>query len=190
MLSNLKWRFILYAAITVFAILLVLPTLTSRLPTWFTKVIPTEKIHQGLDLLGGMHLILEVEAEKAVESYVERIKNNLKDDLKDRGIPAGKVEREKANQILLEVSGEKGKWEKLLSERYSILQELSSSEIGGGIWRTVLVLDSRQADHIKKNAIDQALETIRNRIDQFGVSEQEITLQGTDRILIQLPGIK
>ncbi len=53
-----------------------------------------------------------------------------------------------------------------------------------------LVLDSRQADQIKKNAIDQALETIRNRIDQFGVSEPEITLQGTDRILIQLPGFK
>jgi preprotein translocase subunit SecD len=53
-----------------------------------------------------------------------------------------------------------------------------------------LVLDSRQAEQIKKNAIDQALETIRNRIDQFGVSEPEITLQGTDRLLIQLPGIK
>ena len=69
MLRGLKWRFILYAAITVFAILLLLPTLTSQLPPWFTKVIPAEKIHLGLDLQGGMHLILEVEAEKAVESY-------------------------------------------------------------------------------------------------------------------------
>ena len=190
MLKSLRWKLILYAAITVFAILLVLPTLTSQLPPWFMKVIPTEKIHLGLDLQGGMHLILEVEAEKAVESYVERIKNNLKDDLKDRGIPAGRVEREKRDQIILEVSGEKGKWEKLLSERYSIMQELPSSEIGGGIWRIGLVLDSKQADQIKKHAIDQALETIRNRIDQFGVSEPEITLQGTERILIQLPGIR
>jgi len=190
MLTSLKWRFVLYAAITLFAILLFLPTVTSQLPSWYMKIIPTDKIHLGLDLQGGMHLILEVEAEKAVESYVERIKNNLKDDLKERGIPAGKVEREKKDQIVLEVSGEKGKWEKLLSERYSIMQELSSSETGGGIWKITLVLDSRQADQIKKNAIDQALETIRNRIDQFGVSEPEITLQGTDRILIQLPGVK
>lgn len=190
MLRSLKWKFILYAAISIFAILLLLPTLTSELPQWWTKIFPSEKIHLGLDLQGGMHLILEVEAEKAVESYVERVKNNLKDDLRDRGIPAGKVEREKRDQIILEVSGEKGKWEKLLSERYSIMQEFSSSETGGGIWRIVLVLDSKQADHIKKNAIDQALETIRNRIDQFGVSEPEITLQGTDRILIQLPGVK
>ena len=190
MLKGLKWKLIIYAAITLFAILLVLPTVTSQLPSWYTKVIPTDKIHLGLDLQGGMHLILEAEADKAVESYVERIKNNLKDDLKDKGIPAGKVEREKRDQIVLEVSGEKRKWEKLLSERYSIMQELSTSEIGGGVWRIALVLDSREADQIKKNALDQALETIRNRVDQFGVSEPEITLQGTDRILIQLPGIK
>ena len=190
MLKGLKLKFIIYAAITLFAILLFLPTVTSQLPSWYMKVIPTDKIHLGLDLQGGMHLILEAESDKAVESYVERIKNNLKDDMKERGIPAGKVEREKKDQIVLEVSGEKGKWEKLLSERYSMMQELSTSEIGGGIWKIVLVLDSKQSDRIKKNALDQALETIRNRIDQFGVSEPEITLQGTDRILIQLPGVK
>src|SRR4030042_434891 len=190
MLRSLKWKFILYAAISIFAILLLLPTLTSELPQWWTKIFPSEKIHLGLDLQGGMHLILEVEAEEAVESYVERVKNNLKDDLRDKGVPVGKLEREKSNQIGLEVSGEKEKWEKLLSQRYAILQELSSSALDKGIWRVVLVLDSRQSDQIKKNAIDQALETIRNRIDQFGVAEPEITLQGIDRILIQLPGIK
>jgi len=190
MVRGLKWKFILYGAITLFAILLFLPTLTSELPTWFYKIIPSEKIHLGLDLQGGMHLILEVEAEKAVESYVERIKNNLRDDLRDKGVPVGKLEREKSNQIVLEISGEKDRWEKILSQRYPMMQELSSSTSDKGIWKVALVLDSREADQIKKNAIDQALETIRNRVDQFGVAEPEITLQGTDRILIQLPGIK
>jgi preprotein translocase subunit SecD len=160
------------------------------LPAWFYKIIPTEKVHLGLDLQGGMHLILEVQAEKAIESYVERVKNNLRDDLRDKAVPVGKLEREKSNQIVLEVSGEKGKWEKILSQRYGFMQELSSTALDKGIWRVVLVLDSRQAEQIRKGAIDQALETIRNRIDQFGVAEPEITLQGTDRILIQLPGIK
>jgi preprotein translocase subunit SecD len=190
MVRGLKWKFMLYGAITLFAILLFLPTLTSELPTWFYKIIPSEKIHLGLDLQGGMHLILEVEAEKAVESYVERIKNNLRDDLRDKGVPVGKLEREKSNQIVLEISGEKDRWEKILSQRYPMMQELSSSTSDKGIWKVALVLDSREADQIKKNAIDQALETIRNRVDQFGVAEPEITLQGTDRILIQLPGIK
>ncbi|HSB06112.1 MAG TPA: protein translocase subunit SecD [Thermodesulfobacteriota bacterium] len=190
MLRSLKWRFIFYAAVSVFAILLLLPTLTSELPSWFNKVIPTEKIHLGLDLQGGMHLILEVEAEKAVESYVERIKNNLKDDLKDKGIPVGRIEREGTDQIVFEVSGEKEKWEKLLSDRYSIIQEKSVTPLEKGITKVTYVLDSRQAEQIRKSALDQALETIRNRIDQFGVSEPEITRQGTDRILIQLPGVK
>ncbi len=190
MLKNLKWRLILYSALTLFAVLLFLPTLTPELPAWFYKIIPTEKVHLGLDLQGGMHLILEVEAEKAVESYVERVKNNLRDDLRDKGIPVGKLEREKSNQIVLEVSGDKAKWEKILSQRYSVMQELSTTALDKGIWKVVLVLDSRQAEQVKKGAIDQALETIRNRIDQFGVAEPEITLQGTDRILIQLPGIK
>ena len=61
-MRSLKWRFILYAAITVFSILLLLPTLTSQLPQLWSKIVPSEKIHLGLDLQGGMHLILEVEA--------------------------------------------------------------------------------------------------------------------------------
>ena len=191
MLSSLKWRFILYAAITFFAILLLMPTLTSQLPQWFNKVIPGEKIHLGLDLQGGMYLLLEVEAQKAVESYVERIKSNLGDDLKEAKIPVGKLEREKNDQLIIEFSGSRDKVDKLLSEqRYTMMRELSSSTLDKGIWQVVLVPDSKQVDQIRKNAIDQALEIIRNRIDQFGVSEPEITRQGTDQMLVQLPGVR
>src|SRR4030042_6895591 len=102
MLKTLRWKFILYAAVTVFAILLLLPTLTSQLPPWFMKIIPADKIHLGLDLQGGMHLLLTVEGEKAVESYVEQIKNNLRDEIKDQGIPVGRLDREKTDRIVLE----------------------------------------------------------------------------------------
>ena len=189
MLKSLRWKIILYAAITVFAILLLLPTFTSELPPWFMKVIPTDKIHLGLDLQGGMYLLLTVEGDKAVESYVEQIKNNLKDELKERGIPVGKLEAEKPDRIVLEFSGAKEKVDDLLSQRFTMLRELSTSG-EGGIWKTRLVLDSRETDFVRKRAIDQALEIIRNRIDQFGVSEPEITLQGKDEILVQLPGIR
>jgi len=189
MLKTLRWKIILYAAITAFCILLLMPTLTSQLPPWFTKVIPTDKIHLGLDLQGGMYLLLTVEGEKAVESYVEQIKNNLRDELKERGIPVGKLETEKPDRIVLEFSGAKEKVDNLLSQRFTMLRELSPSG-EGGIWKVQLVLDSKETDYVKKRAIDQALEIIRNRIDQFGVSEPEITLQGTDQILVQLPGVR
>jgi preprotein translocase subunit SecD len=189
MLKSLRWKLILYAAVTAFAILLLLPTLTSQLPSWFTKVIPTDKIHLGLDLQGGMYLLLTVEGEKAVESYVEQIRNNLKDELKERGIPVGKLETEKPDRIVLEFSGAKEKVDNLLTQRFAMLHELPAST-EGGIWKLRLVLDSRETEYVKKKAIEQALEIIRNRIDQFGVAEPEITLQGLDQILVQLPGIK
>ena len=190
MLSGLKWRSILYAAITAFAILLLVPTLTPQLPQWWSKILPSEKIHLGLDLQGGMYLLLGVEADKAVESYVEQVRSNLKDDLKEQGIPVGKLEREKKDHIVLEFSGAKEKVDNLLSRRFSMLHELSSSSGEGGMWKTELILDPKEIEAIKKRAIDQALEIIRNRIDQFGVSEPEITLQGTDQILVQLPGVR
>jgi len=188
MVKNLRWKAILYGAIAVFAILLLVPTVTSQLPPWWSKVLPSEKVHLGLDLQGGMYLLLTVEGEKAVESYVEQIKNNLRDELKDQGIPVGKLEREK-DRIVLEFSGAKEKVDNLLGTRFTLLRELSSSG-EGGIWKVQMVLDSKEIDSVKKRAIDQALEIIRNRIDQFGVSEPEITLQGTDQILVQLPGIR
>jgi preprotein translocase subunit SecD len=142
-----------------------------------------------LDLQGGMYLILEVQADKAIETYVERIRASLAEDLKDKGIPAGRLEREKTDRIAIEISGSKEKLDSLLTQKYPILQELSASE-EGGFWKVTLVLDSREVEFARKRAIDQALEIIRNRVDQFGVSEPEITLQGTERILIQLPGIR
>jgi preprotein translocase subunit SecD len=189
MLKSLKWKAIFYGAVTLFALLLLMPTVTSQLPPWWSKVLPSEKIHLGLDLQGGMYLLLGVEADKAVESYVEQIKNYLADSLKDQGIPVGKLEREKGNQISLEFSGAKEKVDNLLTRQFAMLHELSSSG-EGGIWKVQLVLDTKEIEYSKKRAIDQALEIIRNRIDQFGVSEPEITLQGTDQILVQLPGIK
>ncbi|HMK52808.1 MAG TPA: hypothetical protein VK551_09915, partial [Thermodesulfobacteriota bacterium] len=134
MLRSLKWKLILYAAITIFAILLLLPTVISQLPPWFTKVIPTEKIHLGLDLQGGMYLLLTVEGDKAVESYVEQIVNSLKDELKEKGVPVGKLEREKTDRIILEFSGAKEKVDNLLTQRFTMLRELSSSG-EGGIWK-------------------------------------------------------
>ena len=191
MLRSLMWKILLYAVIAVFAILLLMPTLTSNLPQWWSKIFPSEKIHLGLDLQGGMYLLLGVQGDKAVESYMEQIKNNLRDDLKERSIPVGKLETDKTGRIVFEFSGAKEKVDNLLGERrFSMLRQLPSSGGEGGIWKYQLVLDSKEIADIEKRAIEQALEIIRNRIDQFGVSEPEITLQGTDHILVQLPGIK
>ena len=75
-----------------------------------------------------------------------------------------------------------------LSKEYKELEVKSDSD--NGFTTFLLSLPVREMEYLKKMAVEQAIETIRNRIDEFGVSEPDIRLQGENRILIQLPGIK
>ena len=79
--------------------------------------------------------------------------------------------------------------EKILKDQFPDL-EIKSTEVVEGREKVVLKFQEKRIADIKKTTLDQSLETIRNRVDQFGVSEPEIIPQGEDRILIQLPGIK
>ena len=76
-----------------------------------------------------------------------------------------------------------------LKEQYPNLKEATAQKQGDRV-RVLLEMDPRQIEEIKKSAVEQALETIRNRVDQFGVAEPDISRQGENKILIQLPGIK
>jgi preprotein translocase subunit SecD len=105
MLRSQIWKFSLYAAISLFAVLLLVPTVTTQLPQWWSKIVPSEKIRLGLDLQGGMYLLLGVEAQEALESYLEQIKSSLQDGLKEQVIPVTNLETEKTGQIVLEFSG-------------------------------------------------------------------------------------
>ncbi len=189
MSRNLRWKVLLIIFITVVALIYLAPSVVDQIPGLLGRILPQDKIHLGLDLQGGMHLVLEVEAQKAVESYMERIKGDLKDDLKRKRIYAPIIERIKGDQLSLEVLGEKEKFDEFIEDNYPVLIEISAED-RGKYQKVILGIDERQADYLKRYAVDQALETIRNRVDQFGVAEPDISPQGSDRILIQLPGIR
>jgi len=183
-LKNLSWRFAAIITVIIIAIIYVLPTINPAL--W-----PHKKINLGLDLQGGMHLVLEVDTEKAVESTVERISQEIRRLLKKEHIRHMGVNRVEGTQISVKMEGQKNidGFEKLLDKEFKDLRILSRSTDGVALTMMIDLPDS-ETDHIKKLAAEQALETIRNRIDQFGVSEPDIRQQGDKRILIQLPGIK
>ncbi len=166
------------------AVVYLLPTIN---PDWW----PKKRINLGLDLQGGMHLVLEVDAQKAVESTVERILQELRESLWKAGLRQVIAERVGGDRIVVRVEDPKivAAFEKLLDKEFKELRILEKSTEGGTL---VVKMDLPEAekDNIRKLAISQALETIRNRIDQFGVSEPDIRRQGERRILIQLPGIK
>jgi len=175
--------------ITAAALIYLAPSVVGEIRGFLGKILPQDKIHLGLDLQGGMHLVLEVEAQKAVESYVERIRGDLKEDLKRKRIYAHRIETINGDQLSLEVLGEKGRFDEFIENNYPILEEINAQD-QGKYFKVILGMNKKQAEYLKRYAVDQALETIRNRVDQFGVAEPDISPQGTDRILIQLPGVK
>ncbi|MGE5311788.1 MAG: protein translocase subunit SecD, partial [Nitrospirota bacterium] len=100
-MKDLRWRVLVVVAIVAVALLCLLPTLSKELPRWWTNVFPSEKIHLGLDLQGGMHLLLEVQTDKAVENTVERLAQEMKDDFREAQIRFRQVERQGEDQILV-----------------------------------------------------------------------------------------
>jgi preprotein translocase subunit SecD len=183
-LKALSWRLIS-------VIIVILAAVVYVLPTFWTGMWPHKKINLGLDLQGGMHLVLEVDTDKAVEDTIERISQELRSQLRKERIRVLELERVKDNQISLRIKGKENieKCEKLLDTEFKDLRLVSKSE-SDDVLSLKLDLPDKETEHIKRLAADQALETIRNRIDQFGVSEPDIRNQGANRILIQLPGIK
>ncbi len=181
---KLSWRLILI-------LLVVISGIVYTLPSFYPALWPHKKINLGLDLQGGMHLVLEVDTQKAVESTVERITQEMRSLLKKEHIRYVNLDRIDGAKISVTVSDPEAidNFEKLLENEYEDLRRVSEERDDSGL-TVVLEIPAKEAEGIKRFAADQALETIRNRIDQFGVSEPDIRRQGEGRILIQLPGIK
>ncbi|MBL7179352.1 MAG: protein translocase subunit SecD [Pseudomonadota bacterium] len=183
-MKTISWRLVSVVVVIGTALVYLLPSIKPTL--W-----PHKKINLGLDLQGGMHLALEVDTEKAVESTVERITQELRSLMKTEQIKHGGIKKMEGHRLAVRLQDQKDidAFEKLLDKEFKDLRMLSKST-EDGILTVVMDLPERESAQIKKLATEQALETIRNRIDQFGVSEPDIRLQGEKRILIQLPGIK
>ncbi|MBI5195733.1 MAG: protein translocase subunit SecD [Nitrospirae bacterium] len=177
------WRILLISLTTLLSVIFFLPStqLFLSMPGWLKKIIPEKGITLGLDLQGGLHLVFEVEGDKAVDLTLERIAVSLKDLLDKKGFKAD-VKKDGSNII---VSSSDIKARKVIEDNYPALS-LSDSSEGKAVYK----IPAKEADRIKENAVEQAAETIRNRIDQFGVAEPTIQRQGANEIVVQLPGVK
>jgi preprotein translocase subunit SecD len=140
-------------------------------------------IKLGLDLRGGIHLVLQVNTADAVKAERDDAVELLKNETKDAKIGAVELPTDTSFSVTVTSETDQAKLEDV-SKRF--LSEWTYTT-GGGKWTYTLKDVSRR--QIEDNAVAQALETIRNRIDEFGVSEPLIARQGRDRILVQLPGI-
>ena len=146
-----------------------------------------EKINLGLDLQGGIHLVLQVQTQDAVRAETDKDMEVLAREAADDGMPG--VATNRTSDTSFEVTGvpaDKGDaFEKVAADYLPGWDRTLS----GATWSFAMRAANEKA--IRDGAVNQALQTIRNRVDQFGVSEPVISRQGldSDRIVVQLPGV-
>lgn len=185
-MEGLRSRTWIAAIACVLAILFIIPNFvdTSRFKWW-----PANKINYGLDIQGGLHLVMGVDVDGVVSNTVTRQVASLKSEFAKENINISSYNAERSKQgqfdIFPSTSEDSKKAVSYLQKTYpGSLQVVSSSPEK----LEMKYFDAYLAEQ-KQVIIGQSIETIRNRIDEFGVAEPSITQQGANRILVQLPGM-
>jgi preprotein translocase subunit SecD len=189
--KNLTWKLALIVGILLAFLLGIF-----GIPKSFSKqgllASMTDRIHLGLDLRGGTHLILQVQVNDAVNVDSDNALETLKEQLRTKKINYAEITKpdpkNNPDRIVL-----KGVPPESRSDFLTIVQErLPEYEATPGPENTwVVSMKPQMLADLKNKAVTQAIETIRNRIDQLGVSEPVIQEHGLGQyqILVQLPGI-
>jgi SecD/SecF fusion protein len=191
MIKSIRRKFILLAVLTLSAVFFVLPSFIKDLPSGLQRVLSSDGMRLGLDLQGGMNLILKVNLAQAVQSQLDQSVTDLRAALNEKNISAGPVETVGSNHMRLQLTNpqDMAAFRKIVAEQFPNLTLLSASASAGRA-DADLALTLKEVNYIEDNSVAQSLEIIRNRIDQFGVSEPMLVKRGKDEIVVQLPGIK
>jgi preprotein translocase subunit SecD len=193
MLRSVAIRGSLFIAAALAALIYLTPTFFAdpeKPPAGWPAFLPKDPIRRGLDLQGGTHLVLEVKVDKAIENTIDRMRGELVNLLRERGVSGVTVEKTQAGQLQLKApAAEAERVRGFLKSDFPNL-DIANTQTSSGVTDFFLTLSKEELRSLRDYAVDQSLETIRNRIDQFGVSEPTIVRQGQQDILVQLPGVQ
>ena len=170
---------------TVLSILLLLPTVAGdSLPGWWGKVFPNRGIRLGLDLRGGIFLVIGVDTEKAVEHELNSIEDFMTEELKgDKVLIKGS--EKKGDELKLQFFSKENldAAAKVARENFRDRADIDESDLS-----LDFTLKGSYLSDIQARAIDQVKQVIENRVQELGLVEPSIQKAGSDRILIQVPG--
>ena len=177
------WIIVILIALLLSIIFLTPTFLGDKLPGWWGKVFPQKGLRLGLDLRGGIYLLLGVRAEKAIEHELSHMKELMNEELADEKVlPKSFQNSDKMLTISFFSKSDLEKARKLESN-YKEITDIIENDLS-----LSFTLKDRYIKELQRRAIDQVKETIDNRINEFGVVEPSIQRAGADRILIQVPG--
>ncbi len=177
MLERLNYRVVILIFAIIFGVVFSIPSLTQSEHG--------KKITLGLDLQGGLHMLLGVKTEEAIKSRIKSIAGTVKYILDDNDIVYDDMS----------IANNRVSFKVLDEDDIPKVKELLHSELKGVKIENIkdsfkISLTPKEIIRTKQNAITQAVDTIRNRLDQFGLAEPTVAKQGQDKILVEVPGIK
>ncbi|MDQ6975050.1 MAG: protein translocase subunit SecD [Mariprofundaceae bacterium] len=177
-----RWKFWFILAALLVSLMAALPNVMQP-PSWWPSSM-SKPMNLGLDLKGGIHLVLDVAVDKAVEGHVERDVSEVRRVLRSHKLRYKKLDAVGITlTVAMKQASDNDAARALLKDEFPSY-DLTLTE--QGVFTLV-----RKAATIKEDkgyAIDQAIEVVRNRIDALGTTEPVIIKQGEHRILVQIPG--
>ncbi len=180
-----KWKIAVVVAVCLLGVAFAAPNVldrstTENLPGW----LPNQQISLGLDLRGGSHLLLEVEAQTVINERLESIVDSIRQTLRSERIRyTGLGIRD--SQVTVQI-----KKPDQVEQAYDLLRKIDSgTETVNENGKISITMTEEAVLKAKRSAVEQSIEIVRRRIDETGTKEPNIQRQGDDRILIQLPGI-
>lgn len=165
-----------------------LPKIAKDSDPWYYKVLPSESVKLGLDLMGGLHLKLGIDFNEVHRDAVSKLKNQLLEFCEQEKITGVTAETTNDNKIIVKYPDD-ATWKKVEDQISKHLNDAIDYESQTGSAAT-LKMTALYENSVNTRAIDQSIETLRNRIDEFGIAEPIITRQGEDKIMVEFPGVQ
>lgn len=164
---------------------LVALNLAPKTPDWL-KAIGAMPMKLGLDLRGGVHLLIQVDVDSVLKQRIEGDLNGISQTLRTERIRYAGVTRQGANGVLLQF-----RTMDALDEAYSVVSQRYSEFTWKKVDLTLQgVLSPQALQQARQDTLEQAMNTLRNRVNELGVSEAVVQQQGASRVVVDLPGIQ
>lgn len=163
--------------------------LAPKTPTWL-ETLGAKPMKLGLDLRGGVHFLINVDVDSAINRRVEAAQGDIRTDLRDEKIRYRQMSK-KDTAIVVGFDDEEGlkAAQNVLQRRYASEFDVTS-KVGEGKFNLVLQLKPTAIQEIRNYTVEQTIGTLRNRVNELGVAEAVVQRQGLNHVVVELPGIQ
>ena len=162
--------------------------LLARSPAWLSAM-HAAPMYLGLDLRGGVHFMLQVDMPAALNKKAESLAGDIRSTLREKNIRHSGISRDGQKiEVRFRDMPTLESAQRLIQEQFADLQMTASPD--GAEFKLMATINPVASRRVQEQAIKQNITTLHNRINELGVAEPVIQQQGTDRIVVQLPGVQ